>query len=274
MADAASDEATFVYPPKGNFSTANGNRMINTFDVLYIEYESSWDRLNLTLFCLQGTTSTTYQYLNVEGNPILGDGLYRFGDIESRKFNIPQYPSECHFKLTKFGDNAIALDGGHFFVTSDAASSTTFQPSSTSSAASTQGIGSSAPAKASAAATSSAASASSSSSASSTASGSSANSGGGGLSTGASAGIGVGVAAGVILFAVLAFILIKRRRRTPNEIAPTEKPELPADSVVKSQDMKYGPNPGGVYNHEMEGVSRAELENPQQPHAQRHELGS
>jgi len=64
--------------------------MINVSDTLYLQYNSSWLALNLTLFYLEGTTSSQWQYLNVQENPILNAGTNNFDTI---KISISPSPS-------------------------------------------------------------------------------------------------------------------------------------------------------------------------------------
>lgn len=106
-----SSEASFIYPPHGNFSDVAPSGDINIYDALEITYNSTWPSLNLTLFCLSGATATDYQFWNAEGNPILASGTYQLKSINSVGSDIYQYPTDCSFKLTKYGDNDIALGG-------------------------------------------------------------------------------------------------------------------------------------------------------------------
>ena len=269
--------AEFIYPTRGNFSDENNNQMINMFDTLYVKYNSSWSSLNLTLFCLDSTTSTQWQYLDVQGNPILASGTYNFGTIQAVNFDINQYPTNCHFKLTEYGNNDDALNGESFWVTSDAALSTTFQPTSTaitsgSGAATTQSAKSTGLASV-AASTSSSRTSTSSLTTNPTTSPAPASSG---LSTGAKAGIGVGVAAAVLIISALLFIIwhMQRKAQTNEQNNAHEKPELPGSTLGVADAEMHTPNNFQPYKHEMEGSRWAELEGAQHGPSYRHELSS
>jgi hypothetical protein len=252
--------AEFIYPARGNFSAENNDKMINVFDTLYVQYRSTWPSLNLTLFCLEGTTSANWYYLNVQSNPILASGTFKFGTIQSYNFNINQYPTMCKFKLTKYQDNDNGLNGEDFWITSNAASATIFQPASSasSSGGTTQSAKSTGPASV-------LASPSSSPTTTTTQTSSSAHSG---LSTGAKAGVGIGVTVAVLSVLALIFLLIWRRRRKGQSIKRNntyEKAELPSDDTTNNLQP---------YKHKvdsMEGAAPVELEAHHKPPVQ-HEL--
>lgn len=248
--------AEFIYPTHGNYSSENNDRMINVFDTLYVQYRSSWLSLNLTLFCLQGTTSSSYQYINVQGNPILATGLYRFGTIQSYNFGINQYPTMCNLKLTKYRDNDVGLNGENFWVTSDAASSTTFQPGSSTSASITTTQSGTATGQVSVVTTTI-----SSPTSSQTLGASSA-----GLSTGAQAGIGVGVALaalGILAF-IASFLLLRRRRGRSNAKGEISGSALipPGGAMYQNESYKSGmvvSGPAELENSISDGVIKHEL---------------
>ncbi|KAI0140279.1 hypothetical protein BJ166DRAFT_598109 [Pestalotiopsis sp. NC0098] len=276
----------FVYPPGGNFSTANDDRYLNVFDDLYIEYTSSYTSLNITLFCLRTTTSTAYQVFNAEDNPLTGSGMYHFGSIQSHNVEIYQFPSRCHFKLTDSGNNDDALSGEGFEVSSDAASSTTFSPSSSSTSTATSTSASSGTVASvqatttdatTAAPTSSSSSSSSSSTLSSspTATASQASSTpqpSVGLSTAAAAGIGVGAAAVVLVLAAMLFMFFRKRRKTATA-GPDMSPESTPSAATKFES--YQPQYETPSAQEMSTERpAAELGFGQFDPSNRHELGA
>jgi hypothetical protein len=231
--------AEFIYPTRGNFSLENNNQVINVFDTLFVQYSSTWRALNLTIFCLEGATSTQYEFLNVPGNPILASGIYKFGTIDAVGFDISQYPTKCSFKLTKYGDNDSALGGEEFWVTSNAATSTTYEPTPTATAAATTTT------TQSVMTTGTVGIAASTSSGNPSQTDSPANTSSG-LSAGAKAGIGIGAAAVSLLILALVFIIFRQRRKKTAQanghgfqlentaantgVNPSEKVELPGDT--------------------------------------------
>ncbi|KAF2997739.1 hypothetical protein E8E14_003990 [Neopestalotiopsis sp. 37M] len=260
--------AEFVYPTRGNFSTENNNRMINSFDDLYIEYTSSWSALNLTLFCLRDATTSDFSVFNAEDDPIAASGIYHFGSIYSLDSTIGRVaPERCNFKLTRYGDNDDALNGQNFWVSSDPTLPATYSPTSTST---TSATASASPATNTITQTTDTATvpSSSSSSPAATATQASAPHKSSGLSAGAAAGIGVGVALGVLIMAVAILFMFFRRRKAARA-APGESTETPPSEATKSeyysQHQQQDPQ-------EMEATSPAELEHGQSVPVHRHEL--
>nr|POE47935.1 hypothetical protein CFP56_01263 [Quercus suber] len=271
--------AGFIFPPNGNFSIESNNQTINAFDTLYIQYSSSWSALNLTLFCTESTTDLNYWYWNVPSNPISPAGTYAVGTIESAGSGTAQYPTTCHFKLTQYGDNDNGISGEVFSVTSQAASSTTYQPTS-SSAASTQAASSTThqPTSTSAASLSDATT-------SPTTTLSSAAASAVGLSTGAEAGIGIGVVAAIFILAAIAFICFRRRQkrkstvpyRSPEKAAYfNQNPNAPLLPIQEHTDTIYQKTDTFVDQRppvfEMSDSSRAELYDSRNDAAHPHEL--
>jgi len=262
MSDTSTD-ATFIYPQNGTYFPDRTAGNVNTYDTLDVVYESSWEKLNLTLFCLTGSTSSDYKFWNVRGNPILPSGTYEIRSIDSIGFNIYQYPTICHFKLTEYGNNSNALSGQVFDVVSEEGTSTTFRQSSTASGttdstqvATSGDVGTIATSRSVTATTSGSSTATSLPTQSVAAESSS------GLSIGAKAGIGAGIAVVVVLIAALSaivFVLRKKACRNKPVSSPDnvkeDKPELPAYSAVGHNESTryYG-------SHEAGGSSRAEME--------------
>jgi hypothetical protein len=243
--------AQIIYPPLGNFSAANNGQMINVYDVLYIQYTSTWPSLNFIFFCLRDATSTQYFYVNAPSNPILASGTYKFGSIQAAGFSFDQLPVGCHFMLSDPSNGADALNGQGFYVTSNSASSTTFQP-----ATATAGPGATTTTQGGTRTSGVAASTSTSTTTPSS-----------GLSTGAKAGIGVGVAVAVLLISALLFVIWHMRQRqpkAPSNVPATdafEKPELPG-SVAGEVAAKHLSDHSQLHYPELHGSSRAELEAP------------
>lgn len=267
-------EATFIYPPQGNFSAVAPSGDVNIYDTLEITYNSTWPALNLTLFCLSGSTATDYQYWNVKGNPILASGTYQLDSIDDVGFDIYQFPTNCSFKLTKYGDNDVAVGGKDFRLISKEGTSTTYSMASTTSGTSyaTQtDTGDLGPVtkSISASATAGSSSTDSPNSVSSSSSTSTSNpdpvAAEAGLSTGAKAGIGIGVAVVALVIAVLCFMVLRLRRRA-QQPKSEEKAKIVPDVPVYPSPQDYKPAP--MHNvSELEQTSRVEL--AAQPQRQR-----
>lgn len=261
-----SSEASFIYPPRGNFSAVAPSGNVNIYDTLEITYNSTWSALNLTLFCLSGSTATDYQVWNVKGNPILASGTYQLESIDSVGFDIYQFPTNCSFKLTKYGDNDIAVGGKDFRLVSEEGTSTTYRMTSTSSdsAYTTQtATGDLGPVTKSTSTSATAGSISSSdpnSTSSPTVTSTSTPepvTEATGLSTGAKAGIGIGVAVVILVIAVLCFMVLRLRKRVQKPLLEEKQIHSPeASPHVPPQDQKAE----HVYNiNELDQTSRVEL---------------
>ena len=254
--------AEFIYPTRGNFSDENNNQMINVFDLLYVEYNSSWVSANLTLYCYIGDPGLTWQYTDAAGNPLLASGTYRFGTIHTIGFAINQYPTNCHFKMSDAG--ADVLNGETFWITSNAASSTTFQPSlnaisTGSGAAITQSAKSTGPASIGVSGTQS----SSHAFATSQANNNSTTESSHGLTKGAVAGVGVGITLfGLAAIAALVYIWLTWRKRKLQRTTPEE--DRRAENLYQEYKVE-APNNEVPRQLNGSGLPVAELEGRQIP---------
>lgn len=224
--------AEIVYPTRGNYSLENSNRMISIYDTLYIQYNSSWDALTLTLYCLQNPTAGLWYYHDFPS--LSGSGTFKVGSVQAVGLDvyINQYPTNCHYRLARPPTLNELINGESFWVINNAASPTTFQPTTATTSISTA----STPITTS---TTTTTSSSASSSSTSTAQPSR------GLSTGAKAGIGVGVTATVLILAALLFIIWRMRRKTQmnrqESPLPQDNKYLPRDSTYEKAELPVGP---------------------------------
>lgn len=287
--------AVFVYPSAGNFSYLTPSGLVNIFDTLEVAYTSTWDALNLTLFCKANDVPTDYQVWQAPYNPITASGTFRLESIYSVDFTIYSFPTWCSFKLTQYGNDEIARGGESFQVVSVPGTSTTYRStviattlptptlsftttttqsstvttvSHNSSASQTASLSYSTPSS-----YSSSASVVTSSILQSTIGGVSATTSSTsptvsskpidrdfGASTGLKAGTSIGLGVLLLAIAALCFLVFRLRKkvnRSVQEDSQNLRPELPAYTV--SQNLK----PAYVYgSYELEQGSRVELPIP------------
>lgn len=123
----------FIYPTRGNFSLEHSIvQPVNVYDILYFQWNSTWQQVWIGLFCYDSGNIWGQQYVS-------GCGTYEWGAIRNPSGNNPNI--SCAFQIRNAGGNSPAgqdtLNGESFSITTNAASSTTFQPDSTPSCSAT-----------------------------------------------------------------------------------------------------------------------------------------
>jgi hypothetical protein len=265
--------AEFLYPAKGNYSTENDGQMINVYDQLYLEYTSDWPSANLTFYC---AVSSSIYFVPYGENPLADSGIYYFGPVKQLILVINEWPIVCNYKLTEVG-GSDSLDGQQFWVTSNAASSTTFSPTvtSTTSASTRTSTSTQTTDTTTTVLSSSASSSAVTATQAATETQTSTPSTSPGLSAGAAAGIGVGVGLAVFILAAAILFMFLRRRKAARAASPDVPAENPPSDAIKSENAakpEYYSQHQQQDPQEMEAISPAELENGQSVPAVRHEL--
>lgn len=212
--------ASFLYPPRGNFSVANNGMPINYADTLYIQYNSTYNNVDLRWFC-SNYKKTNGSFANAVGG-LPTNGTFRSGSLLSQNWPVHPYPTSatyeeyyplnCQFWLMESYGAGLTL-GENFTATADPSEKqATFSPVPSASINSVTERNAE-------------------------------------LGSGAKAGIGVGVSMAILLIAGSVSILMRLRRKrritrnTPQEARGdvdatiTDKPEL-AGSIPRPTTKK------------------------------------
>lgn len=78
--------ASFIYPPRGNFAATNNRLPINARDTLLFQYESSFEKLNWTLFCSHPNAGQGY--IRAAANDRPANDTYEFGLDSDRELGV------------------------------------------------------------------------------------------------------------------------------------------------------------------------------------------